>query len=73
MWPFPISWDKIAAKTGDDVTLVVSPVQRALLISVLVNVQFIGEKAPDSMSIASDTDNFDAVISDLMSQLAIPS
>ena len=71
MFVFPVRWDKIALKEGDDLNLVVSPVQRALLIGVLLNYQFIGENAPDTMRIGEDKDNFDAVISDIMSKLSI--
>jgi hypothetical protein len=71
MFPFPLQWDKVKDKEGDDKTIVLTPVQRALLLNMGMNIQYVGEKVPHSMNIGEgESDGFDAVISDLMSKLA---
>lgn len=70
MWPFPIAWNKIKDREGDDVTITLTNVERSLLIAGMMNIQYVGEKAPNSMNIGDDGDNFDAVVSSIQSKLA---
>jgi hypothetical protein len=66
-----MNWTKVKEATGDNVTITLNPVQRAMLISAMANLQYAGEHAPQVMNISEDeTDNFDAQLSDVMSKLA---
>ena len=72
MFPFPMDWTKVKDKEGDDIVVTLSPVERAIVLSAILNYQYIGENAPQSMKISdSERDNFDAHMSSLASKLTV--
>jgi hypothetical protein len=70
MWPIPLIWERIKAKTGDDVEITLSQVERQLLLGVVINAKQIAEISPSSFNLdPSEKDNFDSTIDGLLSKI----
>jgi hypothetical protein len=60
----PLRWERIKVKTGDDITITLNPVERALLFGLLANAMAEHEQGTFKGS-QDDADNFDAIVSGL--------
>jgi hypothetical protein len=70
MFPYGINWDNIKIKEGDDKIVALSPVEKGLVIALILNLKLIAEHG-GVPQMKDDKDVFDATVDGLLQKIII--
>lgn len=68
MFPYGFNWEVIKDKEGDEKIVTLSPVEKSMVIALLLNLKIISEQGGVPQML-DDRDNFDAAVDGLLQKI----